>query len=83
MITGAVRKYQADEFIYLHSAVCMQMTVSHNTKSFMTERHRRYGLWWCYVCGLTLNEGYFDIRKQREGCHIPEYSLLIVHQFIM
>jgi hypothetical protein len=38
MITGAVRKYQADKFTYLHFAVCMQMTVSHNTKSFMNDR---------------------------------------------
>lgn len=38
MITAAVRKYQADKFMYLHSAVCMQTTVSHNTKSFMNER---------------------------------------------
>jgi hypothetical protein len=37
MITGAVRIYQADKFRHLQSVVCMQMTVSHNKKSFINE----------------------------------------------
>jgi len=50
-------------WIHISALCCMHADDCHNTKSFMNERHRWYGLWWCYICGLTLNEGYIDIRK--------------------